>query len=1038
MKKNYLSILLKLPAIYACMLITVNMHAQDAATKKISGRVVNEKGEGLSSVSIRVGKKAGGTASDTAGYFQLIIPAKGVTLTFSYVGYKEKEIFVKDNEANLVVLQAEVKDLQNVVVIGYGSVKKKDLTGSVVSVKGDEIKAIPVTTFDQALQGRAAGVQVVQNTGKPGGEASVRIRGTTSINAGNEPLYVVDGLVINSSGADVSTGITRGPRVSPLAAINPSDIESIEILKDASATAIYGSRGANGVVIITTKRGRAGTGTVSFEAYYAVQEIANKLDLLNASQFGDLVNEAKLNAGKTPVYVNPKNLGEGTDWQDELFRRAPMASYSIAFTGGDDKTKYAVSGNYFTQDGIIISSDFKRYSFRANLDRDVNTHISVGSSASYVRVTSTGVLTNAGTIVPGDVTSALLFNPILPVYDSTVKGGYTFQNDRGPNLGNPIADAKEYTSYGITSRFIGNIYAKYKFSKSLEIKTSFGLDGYDQKDNSFGPNYLKRTQASQGEASVGTSRGQTWLWENTLSYNKWFNGDHNLNVVAGQTVQQFQNEYLLAFAFDFPDDRTGYHDISAGLDPQKPINGESQWSLISYLARANYTFKNKYLFTLTGRVDGSSKFAPGNKYGFFPSGAFAWRISSEPFMDKLNWVSDMKFRTSYGVVGNQAIPPYQSLALIGAYGEGVFNSASGSEIYTGLEPLSYTNENLKWETTAQFDAGIDVSLFKERIALTVDYYNKKTSDLLLSTPIPSTTGFTSTVLNVGNISNKGFDIDLRTTNIDGKFKWNTALNFSINKNRVDQLSGDDDILFITLLRVGEPIGTFYGYKFKGIFQTDSAAANSPVLVGQERTAPNPASWARAGDRQYEDINGDSVIDANDRVVLGSAQPKFTWGFNNTFSYKGFDLSIFIQGSQGNKMLNNNNIDLVSFSGQNNVLADAGLNRWTPEHPSDKYPRALSNGSLDYGVSSSFYVEDASYIRVKNISLGYTLPQSVARKLKMQNCRIYASATNVFTITDYTGYDPEANTYGQSSFLIGVDQGGYPQAKVYTAGVNITF
>ena len=668
----------------------------------------------------------------------------------------------------------------------------------------------------------------------------------------------------------------------------------------------------------------------------------------------------------------------------------------------------------------------------------INSKISVGSSSSYVRVTSTGVLTNAGTIVPSDVISALLFNPILPVYDSTAKGGYTFQNDRGPNLGNPIADAKEYTSYGITSRFIGNLYAKYKFSKDLEFKTSFGLDGFDQKDNSFGPNYLKRTQSSQGEASVGTNRGQTWLWENTLSYNKRFNENHSLNMVVGQTMQQFQNEYLLTFAFNFPDDRTGYHNISAGLDPQKPINGESQWSLISYLGRANYTYKNRYLFTATGRVDGSSKFAKGNQYGFFPSGAFAWRVYNEPFMENVNWLSDMKIRTSYGVVGNQSIPPYQSLALVGSYGEGVFNSSLGSEVYTGLEPLSYVNKDLKWETTAQFDAGIDLAFFKDRISLTVDYYKKKTSNLLLSTPIPTTTGFASTVLNVGNIENKGFDFDLKTINFDGKFKWNTSFNLSTNKNTVTNLNSNSDILFITLLRVGEPVGTYYGYIFQGIFQTEEEAANSAVLIGQERTAPNPASWARAGDRKYKDINNDGVIDANDRVVLGSAQPDFTWGINNTLSYKNIDLSFFIQGSQGNEMLNNNNIDLLHFNGQNNVLAEAGLNRWTPENPSDKYPRTLSNGSLDYAVQSSDLVENASYARLKNVTLGYRLPVRVTQKLKIKDLRVYASATNVLTFTKYSGYDPEGNTYGQNSFIIGVDYGGYPQAKIYSAGINVTF
>ncbi len=1009
------------------------------STLSLKGKILNEKGEPLPGVTINVLNPKAILLSEADGSFVISIAKKGAYVQFSFTGLKDQELFVKStNDISTIVMTSNANELQSVVVIGYGTVKKKDLTGSVAIVKADEIKAVPVTTFDQALQGRAAGVIVTQNTGKPGGETSVRIRGTTSINAGNEPLYVVDGLVINSDGGELNTGIQRGPRVSALAAINPSDIESMEILKDASATSIYGSRGANGVILITTKRGRTGTGLVSFESYYGIQQIANKLNLLNASEYGNLVNEAKINAGRTPIYVNPKNLGEGTDWQNELFREAPMANYALSFTGGDEKTKYAISGNFFTQDGIIISSDFKRYSFRANLDRDVTSKLTVGSSASYVSVSSTGVLTNAGTIIPGNVTGALLFNPILPVYDSAQKGGYTFQNDRGGNIGNPVADAKEYTSYGVSSRFIGNFYARYKIASTLEFKTSFGLDAFDQKDNSFGPNYLKRTQASKGEASVGTIRGQTWLWENTINYNKHFNDIHNLNIVVGQTAQQFKNESLTAIAFDFPDDRTGYHNISAGLNPQKPINNESKWSLLSYLTRINYSLSNRYLFTFTGRVDGSSKFAKGNQYGFFPSGAVAWHISNERFLENTSWIYDLKLRASYGIVGNQSIPPYQSLALIGAYGEGVFNSSAGAEIYTGLEPLTYSNKNLKWETTSQSDIGVDFSLLNSRISITADYYHKLTRNLLLSTPIPTTTGFSSTVLNVGNIENKGFDFDIRTNNIDKKVKWNTSLNISINRNKITNLNSDDDILFITLLREGQPVGTFFGYIFEGIFQTDEEAANSAVLIGQERTAPNPASWARAGDRKYKDINSDGVIDANDRVITGSAQPDFVWGMNNTFSYASFDLSVFFQGSQGNEMLNNNNIDLLNFTGQNNVLAEPGLNRWTPENPSNQYPRAVSNGSLDYAVQSTVYVEDASYIRLRNITLGYRLPQTIIRKLHIHDCRLYASASNLFVWTDYSGYDPEANTYGQSTFLVGVDQGGYPQAKFFTAGINIGF
>ncbi len=1020
-----------------CICCSRQLLAQ-AGGKRISGKITSPSGEVLTGASVAIKGSSTATVSDDKGGFAITVPDTKAVLLISHVGYKVREVAVKNQSSLTIVLEEERNELSQVVVIGYGAVKKSDLTGSVVSIKADELKAVPVTSFDQALQGRAAGVQVTQTSGKPGAEPSIRIRGTTSINAGNEPLYVIDGMLVSSDGGDMTTGVTLGPRIGALAAINPSDIESIEILKDASATAIYGSRGANGVVLITTKRGKAGTGTVSFDSYYGEQEVAHKLGLLNAAQYANFVNDAKLNAGATPVYVNPKNLGSGTDWQSELYRTAPMANYQLSFSGGDEKTKYSISGGYFNQDGIIINSNFKRYSFRTNLDREISKNLSVGNSLSYARIASSGVLTNAGTIVPGVVSAAILFNPALPVYDSTIKGGYTFENDRGKTLGNPIADAKEYNSYTTSSRLLGNVYARYKILEGLELRTSFGIDAFTQKENSFGPNYLKRTQASQGEAAIGTVQGLTWLNENTLTFNTTIKEKHVINAVAGFTVQQFQNESLFAYAFDFPDDRTGYHNIAAGLKPQKPSNGESQWSLVSYLGRINYSLADKYLFTATGRADGSSKFAAGNKYGFFPSGAFAWRVSKENFMKKAEAITDLKFRASYGVIGNQAIPPYQSLALIGPYGEGVFNSSNGSEVYTGLEPLSYVNKNLKWESTRQTDIGVDLSLFKSRVNITVDYYQKKTFDLLLSTPIPTTSGFATTLLNVGNISNKGWDFDVRSVNTTGALRWNTALNISMNKNVITNLNTATDILLVggSLLRTGLPVGTFYGYIFDGIFQSDEEAAKSPVLVGQEATSSNPAARAKAGDRKYRDINNDGKIDAGDRAILGSAQPKFTWGLNNNLSYRNIELSFIFQGSQGNKMANFNSFDLLNFTGQNNVLADAALNRWTPDNHSNTYPRALSSGSLDAGIFSSAIVEDASYLRLKNVTLGYNLPATILRRAKIKNLRIYVGATNIWTLTNYTGYDPEANTYGQSTTLIGIDAGGYPQAKTYTVGINL--
>lgn len=1035
----------KLAALFTAFFLWCIIPAMAQDTQgKVTGKITSASGSPVEGATVTVKGLTQSVASNRTGQFTITVPAGKDTLVISHVGFVTQEIALQNRTSLNIKLVDVNAELSQVVVIAYGTSRKSDLTGSVVSVKADELKAIPATSFESALQGRAAGVQVTTLSGKPGGEPSIRIRGTSSITARNEPLYVIDGMLVNSDAGDIAGGVTRGPNLGPLSSINPGDIESIEILKDASATAMYGARGANGVVLITTKRGRSGQGQVNIEAYHGYQKVANKLDLLNAEQFADFVNEARMNANQMPIYVNPKNLGKGTDWQEELFRTAPISNVQASVSGGDEKTKYSLSGSLFSQDGIILNSDFKRYSFRANLDRAVSDKFSVGASLAYSRINSKGVLTNDQQIVPGVVLGAIYFNPVLPVYNPNEPGGYTYENRRdnfytiGRTLGNPVAEAKEYISDTRINRFLGNAYAKYAFSKQIEFRTSFGVDAFSNDEGSFGPNFLKRTQASEGEASIAKSDGMTWLNENTLTYNNTFAGRHRVNAVLGYTMQQFNNDRLNAIAFGFPNGTTGYHNIFAGQKPQKPTNFESSWSMISYLGRVNYTLDNKYLFTVTGRIDGSSKFGANNKYAFFPSAAFAWRASDEEFMKDVDWISDLKLRTSYGVIGNQGIAPYTSLANVGPFGEGVFNSPQGSEVYTGMEPINYPNPNLKWETTRQLDLGVDFSLFNNRINITADYYHKKTNDLLLQTPIPSTSGFTSTLLNVGNIENHGVDLDIRTENLRGELTWNSAINFSINRNKITNLNSNNDIPLMggLILREGESIGAFYGLRTIGIFQTDAAAASSPVLVGQEPTGPSVASHAKAGDRQYFDKNGDKKITLEDREILGYATPKFTWGFSNNLNYRNWGLAVFFQGSQGNKMANLNSLGLLNFNGQTNVLAEAALNRWTPTNPSNKYPRALAAGSLDNGYITSDIIEDASYIRLKNIQLSYDFSSRLLQKIKVKRLRLYASATNLFTITDYTGYDPEANAFGQSTTLMGLDLGGYPQARTFLFGINL--
>lgn len=1043
-KSNFKPLFLLLPLLFFLGLTaTVSgtsliSDAKSTAGKVITGKVVSDLKEILPGVNVVIKGTTNGTITDADGNYSITVPEKGAVLAFSFIGYQIQEIAINDKSVINVTLAQSTEQISDVVVIGYGTVRKSDLTGSVSSVKADDIQAVPTTTFDQALQGRASGIQVIPANGTPGGETNIRIRGTSSVNASSEPLYVIDGMLVNSDGGEVAVG-GHGPRIGPLASINPNDIESIEVLKDASASAIYGSRGANGVILITTKRGKEGVGKIDVECYYGVQQIAKKLDLLNASQYAEFVNAAAINANQIPVYVNPQNLGKGTDWQKELFRIAPISNYQLTFSGGSKKSKYAISGSYFTQDGIVTGSSFDRYSFRVNLDEEINSIFTIGTNLSFSGLSANRVETGPGAIVAGVVSNALQINPILPVYDASAKGGYTFEHDRKDGVGNPVAESKEYLSLTTTYRILGNSYLKLNLAKGLEFKTSFGVDGLTSKSRSFGPNYLKRSENSLGEASISDLQALTWLNENTLNFSHNFENNQHIDALLGFTMQEFKNESLSGIAFEFPDNRTGWHNLGSALNPQNPGNGESKWSMISYLGRINYGINDKYLITLSGRVDGSSKFSDGNKYGFFPSGALAWRASEEEFIKNIGVISNLKVRGSYGLIGNQSIGPYQSLALVGPLGQGVFNTATGSEIFTGNEPLSFPNKDLKWETTAQANVGFDFGMMDNKITLTADVYIKKTSDLLLYTPIPYTTGFGGTLLNIGNVQNKGFDLDLRTVNLNGILKWNTSLNFSINRNKITNLAGDEDIQLGAgnMLREGEPIGTFYGYVFDGIFQTDTEAASTPVLKGQEPTGTNPLSRAKAGDRKYKNLNNDNVIDENDRAIIGSAEPDFTYGLNNEFSYKNFNFSFFFQGSQGNDMINLNLANLENFNGNQNMLAEAGLNRWTPENPGNEYPRAQATGSLD-NVFSSRLVENASYLRLKNISLSYTLPTFILEKAGIKNVRFYATATNLWTLTKYKGYDPEGNAYGYTTNIVGVDNGNYPQTKSYTFGVQIGF
>lgn len=992
------------------------------ADQPITGTVRDTKGEVLPGVNVLLKGTTRGTTTDSQGTFRLAVPDNGAVLVFSFVGYQPQEIRVGNQSSLAVQLSADEKSLNEVVVVGYGTVKRSDLTGSVASVGEQAIKATPVLALDRALQGRAAGVQVTTNSAQPGGTSTIRIRGTGSVNATNEPLYVIDGY---------PTG--------DLNSINPNDIESIEILKDASATAIYGSRGSNGVVIVTTKRGKAGQSTVSFESYYGTQSIRRKIPLLNAREYADFVNDARINGGGKAYFDGsatdrplPSALGEGTDWQDAVFRRAPIQSYQLSLSGGESKTRYAISGNVFNQQGILLNSDFKRYTLRANLDRELSSRIKLGLSmqGAYTSANSARTETEGGTNA-GVTSAALNYLPVFPIYnpDGTY---YKDQTSLNPfPIDNPVAIASEYKNLLTTTRLLSNVFADITILDGLTFRTSWGADLYTTRLDNYASRQLFLS-SNIGSSSVTSDQRVNWLTENTLTYNRQLAQRHNLTALVGYTAQGAHYEVANARSANFNDDFGTYNNLGAGATLQAPSSGATDWALVSYLARLNYGFDERFLVTLTARRDGSSRFGPNNKYGFFPSGAVAWRVINEKFMKNQPVVNDLKARLSYGLTGNQGIIDYGYLGTIniGAY---PFGGTSASQRNGGV-PSGVSNLDLRWEKNAQLDAGIDIGLLNNRVQLTADYYIKTTSDLLFSVNIPLSTGYATSLRNIGKVENRGWEFTLNTINLDRKdFRWSSEFNISFNKNKVLTLDGRPEFtagtgsgsLNVTnpiLLKVGEPLGNFYGRIMDGIFQNQAE-----VDASAQKTA-------KPGDIRYRDLNGDNAINDNDRTVIGNGYPKFFGGFNNTFSYKGFEVNVFFQGMSGNSILNWTRFEQYSLNGQNQ--AKEVVDRWTPMNPSNTIPRANSAGGQR--ILSTFQIEDGSYLRLRNLSVGYNLPENLIKRISLRAAKVYVTAQNYWTLTQYKGYDPEVNLNPGSSISQGMDYGGYPAAKTLLVGLNLRF
>ncbi|WP_461051850.1 SusC/RagA family TonB-linked outer membrane protein [Spirosoma arcticum] len=1030
---------------------------QEVADETVTGRVTGETNEGLPGVSVLVKGTNRGTTTDATGNYRIAVPtpdrsngdagpperaSRPITLVFSFVGYVSQEIAVGRRTTVNISLLPDDKTLNEVVIVGYGQVRKSDLTGSVATVPVGEIRKLAVTSLDQQLQGRAAGVQITQNSGAPGGATTIRIRGGNSIQGDNEPLYVIDGVPFkNDPGTAASNGANSGSNFNVLSTLNPNDIESISILKDASSTAIYGSRGSNGVVIITTKRGKAGKSTINFDAYYGVQDVRRKYPVLNGRQYAQFVNDANTNEGRPAVYTPAQvdAFGEGTDWQNEIFQQAPIQNYQLSFSGGDERTQYAIGGGYFKQGGIVTNSDFDRYSFRINLDRKLTNRIKIGNSLTVNRTLTNQSRTDGDLGSTGQVTiAALQFPPILPVYnpDGTyLLGASNFTAD------NPAALARGSKNRNTAFRTFGNVFGDYQIIDGLNLRVLLGIDAVLQKQDSYLPRSVSSGLAQGGSASIFNSSAITWLNENLLTYTRTFGTVHSVGALVGFTQQANRTESSAAAARSFVNDNLGSSNLGTASVPLTPSSGVQTWGLQSYLARINYGYKDRYLFTASFRADGSSRFGANKRYGYFPSAALAWRVSEEAFLKNNRVVNDLKLRATYGATGNQdGIGNYPAYSLLSTQ-----NYVFGNVVSTGIGPNQIANPDLSWETTTQADLGVDIGLFNSRITITADAYLKRTSDLLLNVTIPNTSGYGSAIRNLGQVENKGVELSISSVNVaggpairspsTGAFRWGTDLNLAANRNKVLDIGGAPQIFagqFANIgavsgtgvIRVGEPLGSFFGYVTDGLYQTTD-----------ELTAIADPQSRKPGDRRYADLNGDKKIDDNDRAIIGRAQPRFIGGLNNTFSYKGVELTVFFQGVYGNDILNANRFELEYLNATTNQTSDV-LNRWTPTNTNTDIPRASTTRPANR--ISTRQIEDGSYLRLKNIQLAYNLPQSLLRTLKIQSLRVYASAQNYLTFTNYSGYDPEVNRFGQDSRSQGFDYASYPAAKTILFGLNVGF
>lgn len=981
------------------MLLPMCMFAQQIT---VQGVVKDQTGETVIGASVMEKGTTNGTITGIDGDFSLNMSPNG-TLVVSFVGYKTQEVQVKGQKQLQVVLSEDAEMLDEVVVIGYGTMKKSDLTGAVSSIGNKDIKDSPVSNLGQAIQGKISGVQIV-DAGKPGDNVSIKIRGLGSIN-NCDPLVVIDGV----------------PTDLGLSSLNMADVERLDVLKDASATAIYGSRGANGVVMITTKRGTEGKGKLAVSANYSFQNATNVPSLLNAAQYAELSNDMMVNSGRNPnpEWANPSELGAGTDWMDELLRTGVMQNYTVSYSGGNEKSHYYVSGGFLDQSGIVKSVNYRRFTFQSNSDAQVLKWLKFSNNITFSADTK-----KSGSYNIGDALKAL---PIYPVKNED--GSWSGPDGNSEWYGstrNPIGPTELNKSQTDGYNFLANLTAELTFTKWLKFKSTFGYDAKFWFIDNFTPKYnWKPTPTEETSRYKSDNKSFTYLWDNYFLFDHTFAEKHRVGLMAGMSAQWNTNDYLNAqknvFMFD------NVHEMDNGEEMYAIGGNETEWALLSYMARVNYSYEDRYLLTATIRRDGSSRFGKKHRWGTFPSVSVAWRASQEKWFPKNDYINDLKVRAGYGVTGSQAsVGNYSYLA---SYNTSVYPFGISSGNQTALVSSTLANPYIHWEEVAQTNIGFDASLFNSRVMFSFDAYLKETRDMLVKASIPITSGFedtTTTYTNAGKVRNQGIEMSLHTINLTGELGWETNVTATYNKNKIKDLNSDVPYYinqinnsYVTMLAKDYPINVFYGYVTDGIFQNQSEVNTHAVQPGAE-----------PGDIRFRDLNNDGVINDSDRTVIGNPNPSWLFSMNNSLSYKGFELSVFLQGIAGNKIYNANNIDNTGMAAAYNQTTDV-LKRWQGEGTSNSMPRAVFGDPNQNTRVSDRFVENGSYLRLKNITLSYTFPKQWLQKTQIENARLSLSCENVATITGYSGFDPEVG-------INGIDQNRYPISRTFSLGLNFNF